>query len=386
MKRIKHIALIVVAALTLGLSSAMPSAAQSDQVAALNKTIAELVQAKKFTEAIPLAQRALAIQERAHERDHPDVVAARKTLAQLYRALGRNAEADALEKRAQASQTYELATAAPAAAPGSRGSGGSNSGSNQVASAPPPPAPSGAAPSPQVSGAPAASPSFNTRSAGSRGLKPPAPSSSPPAPPSSTLSATAPSTLPDFPWPPPTASASYILPRNLLPASETVGQVADTIVSALERTGYVERSFFRTQADGVALVTRLEGINDDGTALTAGKRWPTLQDSKDLMSAVRGLFFVDRGLYRVIVFILQDRPFVQSPDSVSGEQARTWLRTGANMLPAEVANRSFGQGECSVLIYEFASDGTAVRRIDSRLTGREHLEKAGVLAYLGRAN
>ena len=56
------------------------------------------------------------------------------------------------------------------------------------------------------------------------------------------------------------------------------------------------------------------------------------------------------------------------------------------MSPAEVANRPFGQGECSVLIYEFASDGTAVRRIDSRLTGREHLEKAGVLAYLGRAN
>ena len=71
---------------------------------------------------------------------------------------------------------------------------------------------------------------------------------------------------------------------------------------------------------------------------------------------------------------------------MSGEQARGWLRTGANMLPREVADRPFGQGECSVLIYEFASDGTAVRRIDSRLTGREHLEKAGVMAYLGSAN
>jgi hypothetical protein len=134
------------------------------------------------------------------------------------------------------------------------------------------------------------------------------------------------------------------------------------------------------------LVTQLESINDDGTALAGGKRWPTLQDSKDLISAVRGLFFVDHGHYRVIVFILQDRPFVQSPTNVGGEQARAWVQSGANMLPREMAERSFAHGECSVLIYEFASDGTAVRRIDSRLTGKEHLEKAGVLPYLGNTN
>ena len=167
-------------------------------------------------------------------------------------------------------------------------------------------------------------------------MRPPA-ASAPPSGGSSSNSAAGGPALPDFPWPPPTASALYNLPRNLLQGRATIGQVADTIVAALERTGYVERSFFRTQADGVALVTRLESINDDGTALAEGKRWPTLQDSKDLMSAVRGLFYVDRGLYRVIVFILQDRPFVQSPSGVTGQQALSWLRTGANMLPREVA-------------------------------------------------
>jgi len=192
--------------------------------------------------------------------------------------------------------------------------------------------------------------------------------------------------LPDFPWPPPTASASYVVPRNLFQSRTTIGAVVDAIVSALERTGYVERSFFRTQADGVALVTRLESINEDGTALAESKRWPVLQDSKDLIGMVRGLFYVERGHYRVIVFVLQDRPFVQSPNSVGGEEARAWLRTGANMLPREVADRPFAQGECSVLIYEFASDGTAVRRVESRLTGKQHLEKAGVMAHLEKAN
>jgi hypothetical protein len=216
-------------------------------------------------------------------------------------------------------------------------------------------------------------------------MRPPAPAAAPRGNSSSSTAAAGP-TLPDFPWPPPTASAFYNLPRNLLQGRATIGQAADTIVAALERTGYVERSFFRTQADGVALVTRLESINDDGTALAEGKRWPTLQDSKDLISAVKGLFYVDRGLYRVIVFVLQDRPFVQSPSGVSGQQALSWLRTGANMLPREVADRPFDKGECSVLIYEFASDGTAVRRIDSSLTGKQHLEKAGVMSFLEKTN
>jgi Tetratricopeptide repeat len=387
MKAFVRILILAAAVTALSQLCAEPARAQSNDVDALNKRIVELYTAEKYAEAIVLAKQVLEIREKALGPNHPEVALSLAKLADLYIVTGRYADAEPLYQRSlgilqktygshhpsvqQAQQQLDQLKLAQA----KRDSGA------QVASMPPPPAPAATAPPPQVSAAPPASPSFTTRSA-----RPTPPASAAPAPPSSTLSASTSPALPDFPWPPPTASASYVLPRNLLPDRATVGQVADTIVAALERTGYVERSYFRTQSDGVALVTRLEGINDDGTALAAGKRWPTLQDSKDLMSAVRGLFFVDRGLYRVIVFILQDKPFVQSPDSVSGEQARSWLRTGANMLPAEVANRPFSQGECSVLIYEFASDGTAVRRIDSRLTGREHLEKAGVLAYLGRAN
>jgi hypothetical protein len=196
--------------------------------------------------------------------------------------------------------------------------------------------------------------------------------------------------LPEFPWPPPQASASYVLPDRLLANYHTVGDVTGAIIGALEQSGYVERSFFQTRAGGVALVTRLERINDDGTSSADAERWPSggqYSASKEgLLQFLEGLFYVDPGHYRVIVFVLQDMPFSQSATSVTGEEARAWLRSGANVLPPDIAGRPFGGangGHCTALIYEFASDGTNVRVVESRLTGKEHLEKAGLLTALG---
>jgi hypothetical protein len=49
-------------------------------------------------------------------------------------------------------------------------------------------------------------------------------------------------TLPEFPWPPPAASASYVLPGRLLESYRTFGDVTEAILAALEQNGYVERS------------------------------------------------------------------------------------------------------------------------------------------------
>ncbi len=234
----------------------------------------------------------------------------------------------------------------------------------------------------------------------------PAPTAQPPStpppsvPPTSAPTPTAPGApggapsraeaIPQFPWPPPAASATYVLPENVFERGRTTGQVVAAIITALERKGYVERSFFTTPADGVVLVTRLERINDDGSSAADLQRWPAVgeaaRSSVGFAQFLRGLFYVDPGRYRVIVFILQDAPFRQSTEQpVSGQQARTWLRTGANVLPRELADRGY-RGDCTVLVYEFASDGTAVRVVESRLTGLQHLEKSGVLATLGRPN
>src|SRR5215510_5933951 len=191
--------------------------------------------------------------------------------------------------------------------------------------------------------------------------------------------------IPQFPWPPPAASATYVLPETVFESGRTTGQVVTAIITALERKGYVERSFFTTPADGVVLVTRLERINADGSSVADAERWPVVGQAASFAQFLRGLFYVDPGRYRVIVFVLQDTPFRQSSEPLTGQQAREWLRTGANVLPRELAERTY-TGDCTVMVYEFASDGTAVRVVESRLTGRQHLEKAGVLVALGRPN
>jgi hypothetical protein len=207
-----------------------------------------------------------------------------------------------------------------------------------------------------------------------------------------TSPATAPlPSVPQFPWPPPTASASYVLPDNLFANRATVGDVTSAIIAALEHDGYVERSFFQTQPGGVALVTRLERINTDGSPAADSKRWPSISQNVappnvDLLSFLRGLFFVDPGHYRVIVFILQDLPFTQSSHMTTQEEAHAWLVSGANVLPSEIAARPFKGGHCTVLIYEFASDGTAVHLIESPLTGKQHLERSGLLSLLEKAD
>jgi len=192
--------------------------------------------------------------------------------------------------------------------------------------------------------------------------------------------------LPEFPWPPPKASTSYVLPDKYLAAYNTLGEASGAILSALEQSGYVERSFYRTEPGGVALVTRLERINDDGSP--AAERWPPGAEPDDttrgLLEFLRGLFYVDPGHYRVIVFVFQDLPFSQSQAVVTAEQAHTWLASGANILPADIAKLPFAGAHVTALIYEFASDGSKVQTVTSGLTGKEHLERAGLLAALGQ--
>lgn len=214
----------------------------------------------------------------------------------------------------------------------------------------------------------------------------PRPAPRPAPPPAPSASPEQQGALPSFPWPPPAASVSYVLPKALIAKHGTVGDLTDAIIDALERTGYVERSFYGTPVGGVVLMTRIERIEDDGSPAGAGNRWadvPRQADAAGLASFLRGLFFAAPGRYRVILFVVQGQPFTQDPDKpLSGTQAQKLLRGGANALPADVAAQQLSGSQCTALIYEFANDGTAMKRVDSRLTARQHLEKAGIMAQL----
>ena len=156
--------------------------------------------------------------------------------------------------------------------------------------------------------------------------------------------------------------------------------------AALETGGYVERSFFSTEAGGVAMVTRLERINDDGTPAPAAARWalklPPDGAVSEAIAFLRGLFFIEPGHYRTIVFILQDQPFAQDDKPASEPQARAWISRGANIISPDVGQKSYAGAHCTALIYEFASDGASVKLVDGGLTGKEHLARSGLLAAL----
>ncbi len=68
----------------------------------LNQQVIQLNKQGKYREAIPIAQRALAIREKALGTEHPDVASSLNNLAELYRAQGNYPTAEPLYKRSLA--------------------------------------------------------------------------------------------------------------------------------------------------------------------------------------------------------------------------------------------------------------------------------------------
>src|SRR5262245_4626373 len=84
MKCMRRLSLITVIALLIGLSLDSPAPAQQDEAAALSAKVEELYRAGKFSEAIPLVQRLLAIREKALGPKHPQVVVLHDKLDDLH--------------------------------------------------------------------------------------------------------------------------------------------------------------------------------------------------------------------------------------------------------------------------------------------------------------
>ncbi len=337
------------------------ASAQTPAPDALIAQAEELSSQGKYDQAIDAALKALASAEHEFGVSDPRIVKTLKTLGLLYQLQGQDAKAEAQYQRALA--ILERSSSAS---------------SNEIAEL-----------KARLALAAAAKSSKEAQLGASRSLKPSEQSAvhtrgikrGPPA-------GAAPSqadSVPFFPWPPPAPSARYVFPEDTFKRYPTVGDVSTAILSALERSGYVERSFFQTQPGGVALVTRLERIGGDGTPAPEDERWPAGFDNSPsgFVDFVRGLFYAKAGHYRVIVFVLQEKSFTSSEQKATGKDADTWLAVGAIKLPAWLANRPFGKDStCTALIYEFASDGTAVKGVVSNLTGKQHLQKSGLLTAL----
>ena len=197
--------------------------------------------------------------------------------------------------------------------------------------------------------------------------------------------------IPAFPWPPPAASASEVLPRTMLEqraALSTLGNLNNELVSALQTTGYFEKSYYSVPR-GFALATRLERISDDGSSEAPPGRWsaePPHMTHFSISAYVHSLFSANAGHYRVVVFIVTDAPFAETGAAVTVSDVQKWPTGGANTLPAQIASSTFEQTTvCTSLIYEFESSaGNAPVFVQpGRLDAHTHLVKSGLWAALG---
>ena len=193
--------------------------------------------------------------------------------------------------------------------------------------------------------------------------------------------------FPEFPWPPPQASASEVLPPHLLSNIDgymSVGDVDGRITAALDANGYYESSYLAVP-DGFALVTRLEQIESDGTPKEGPDRWSldvAAPRPFALEEYFRHVLFGTPGHYRVIVFIVTPNPFSQSDAQVTPDQFASWLAHGFNRLPDEVASLGYtADFATTALIYQFdrpTENDVVSLNFNDALPGRIHLERSGI--------
>jgi hypothetical protein len=199
--------------------------------------------------------------------------------------------------------------------------------------------------------------------------------------------------LPVFPWPPPEASAATKIPSRYLmsdPLSPTsLDAVSQNLETALDRTGYTERSYYAVPG-GFALVTRLEQFYPDGTSKQPPERWAVEvmpPKSFSLTSYLKALFTAQEGHFRIITFIVTSSPFRQSSNAdINREDAMEWLSTGLQILPYSIGRNPYTDRHyCVALIYEFEQ---ATRNHEARfkalstLPGIEHLKQAQIWSIL----
>ena len=195
------------------------------------------------------------------------------------------------------------------------------------------------------------------------------------------------SDIPNFPWPPPKASAFDIIPPKLLTKENkdgktTLKDIGTKLSNALSDTGYTEITWYEVP-NGFALVTHLEQIDFNGKPKP--NRWAkefSIVSLKDYFSVfLKG----NRGLYRIIVIIVTTYPIFQDERIVSRQEAEDWLHKGAiNIIPNSELEYT-NNHSCVALIYEFENtelEQEIKAKIENNLTGKMHLEGSGILTAL----
>lgn len=199
--------------------------------------------------------------------------------------------------------------------------------------------------------------------------------------------------IPGFPWPPPKASAKYVLPSSEFSEARNLEDVNQKISRALDSNGYDDTSYFSapaTEGNGFVLVTRIEQINKDATSKDQDQRWVSGMKSDNFYwkDYFRSIILTKKGYFRVIAFVVTDLPFGQSSKMADKETALSWLNTGTNKLPESIGQVPYtSKYVVTALIYEYEQEensDTAKLEQPSKYTGKAHLEASKILKEISK--
>jgi hypothetical protein len=168
-------------------------------------------------------------------------------------------------------------------------------------------------------------------------------------------------------------------------AGEPLGAIFDRLRVAIRRAQITEWSVYAIGADGFAIVSRLERIENDGRP--AAERWavdPVRPRPFSVADYLAALFRANPGRYRVIAFVVTGLPVTASADTPDREMMERLLRSGAGDLSDELRRAPLpASGRCEALVYEFfrpSQDDQPAQVTSSQLSVMNHLAGAGLWA------
>ena len=193
-----------------------------------------------------------------------------------------------------------------------------------------------------------------------------------------------------LPWPLPTPTWRFALPRQLLgldtPGS-TLGSAHTRLATALRRAQFASWSTYAVGSDGFAVVTPMESITAEGKALEGGARWisdrlPPSEGDSWLERYLRALVTARAGRYRILLFLLTPRTIRLADAAMEAKEGQGLLLGGDSRFRAEIARRPLTSNhQLAVLIYEFrraGEGGPAVFLRQSEVIPAKHLSGAGL--------
>lgn len=147
------------------------------------------------------------------------------------------------------------------------------------------------------------------------------------------------------------------LPTSFFSKARTLGDIAKTLLGALDKNGYNDRCF-KSFKGGFALITQIEQFNkSDYTIRNDGTRSVTMPISglfEGVMDYFQKLVFPQKNYYRTFVFIVTAEGFQQTERNtkVTNGEAELWCRA-FNKLPSLIAAKDTNRVTVTALVYEF---------------------------------